>query len=93
MYTAVYAPCIQSRNILIIPAHITTEFWVLMFWPEEDSTTVIRKDHLSEGIGYQVGSDCVVRNLPNHTGKVTAIGLLAVCVCVCARAPCAYVNY
>ena len=38
-------------------------------------------DHLVDGEGCEVGSDCVIRNLPGHTGKVGALGMF-VHVCV-----------
>ena len=52
-----------------------TEVWVLVYWPEEDSTTAVAIDHLLDGEGCEVGSTCVVRNLPGHTGKVAALGM------------------
>ena len=70
--------------------YATTAQWVLVFWPKEDSTTVVREDHLLEGKGCPVGSDCVIRNLPDHKGKVAAIGMFIVCVCVCAGSLCLY---
>ena len=53
-----------------------------MFWPGEYSTTVVQEDHLIEGKGCQVGSDCVIRHLPNHKGKIAAFGMLTITVCV-----------
>ena len=55
-----------------------TERWVLVFWPEEDSTTMVREDHLLEEKCCEVSSDCVIRNLPDHKGKVAAVGMLTV---------------
>ena len=51
-----------------------------MFWPTEDSTTVVREDHLTEGKDCQVESDCVIQNLPDHKGKVAAVSMLIVCM-------------
>ena len=69
---------IAFKNVL----NATTEVWVLVYWPEEDSTTVaVTVDHLVDGEGCEVGSDCVIRNLPGHTGKVGALSMF-VPVCV-----------
>ena len=53
-----------------------TEVWVLVYWPEEDSTTVVAIDHLLDGEGCEVGSNCV------NTGKVVALGTYIVYVTV-----------
>ena len=39
---------------------------------------MVREDHLLEGKCCEVGSDCVIRNLPDHKGKVAAVGMLTV---------------
>ena len=52
--------------------YTTTEVWVLVYWPDEDSTTAVTVDHLIDGEHCRVGNDCVIRNLP---GKVAALGM------------------
>lgn len=52
-----------------------------MYWPE-DSTTTAAIDHLLDGEGCEVGNNCVIRNLPGHTGKVAALGTYVVYVTV-----------
>ena len=76
----VYA--VQSHYIILI-LHVTTETWVLVFWPEEDSTTMVKEDHLCKGKGCPVGSDCVIGYLPDHKGKIAAIGILTTNMYMC----------
>ena len=53
-----------------------------MYWPDEDLTTAVATDNLLEGEGCEVESNCVIRNLPGHTGKVAALGTYIVHVTV-----------
>ena len=64
---------------MCIYAHLYTisERWVLVYWPGEDSTSVVLEDLLQDkGCHVHVGDDCNVRHLPQHKGKVAALGVL-----------------
>ena len=67
-YTFIFS---NLRSLL----YATTEVWVLVYWPDEDSTTAVTVDHLIDGEHCEAGNDCVIRNLLEHTGKVAALGM------------------
>ena len=37
---------------------------------------MVKEDHLLEGKGCPVGSECVIKLLPDHKGKIAALGML-----------------
>ena len=60
---------------------------MLVYWPEEDSTTVVLEKNLllsEEKLrqGSDVGDECVIKHIPSHKGKVAAIGMFTVTVCM-----------
>ena len=56
----------QGSQHCMLKFHVTTETWVIVFSPEEGSSTMVQEDHLHKGKGCPVGSDRVIGFLPDR---------------------------
>ena len=55
---------ILNKNLLVI-----TVQWMLVYWPEEDSTTIVKQELFVE-TGLKVGDKRTIRHMKQHKGKM-----------------------